>query len=198
MPSSDLGVFLGAAVRNPKLIGAVAPSSARLSTRLAVVVPSDRPVVVVELGPGTGAVTDAIARRLPEGSRHVAIELDPELADRVRATRPDVEVVTGDAADLAEILRGLGVGPVDAVVSGLPWSLIPPADQRRALTGVAGALAPGAAFTTFAYLHALRMKGARLLRALLHDTFDEVVVSRSVWRNAPPALTYVCRRPRTG
>ncbi len=198
MVSSDLGVFLGAAVRNPRLIGAVAPSSPRLCAQLAEIVPTDRPAVVVELGPGTGAVSTAIARRLPEGSRHIAIELDAELADRVRATRPDIEVVTGNAADLAEILGGLGVGPVDAVVSGLPWSLIPPADQRRILDGVAGALAPGAAFTTFAYLHALRMKGARRLRALLHAGFDEVITSRSVWLNTPPALTYVCRRPRTG
>jgi phosphatidylethanolamine/phosphatidyl-N-methylethanolamine N-methyltransferase len=197
MGSHDLGVFLGAALRNPKLIGAVAPSSPRLCARLAEIVPTGRPAVVVELGPGTGAVTAAIGRRLAAGSRHVAIELHPELAERLRATMAGVEVVTGDAVDVVEILAGMGVERVDAVVSGLPWSLIPITDQHRIIGGVARVLGPGAAFTTFAYLHALRMKGARQLRDLLRERFDEVIVSRSVWLNTPPALTYVCRRPRT-
>jgi phosphatidylethanolamine/phosphatidyl-N-methylethanolamine N-methyltransferase len=194
MGSHDLGVFLGAALRNPRQIAAVAPSSPRLCARLAEIVPTGRPAVVVELGPGTGAATAAIRRRLAAGSRHVAIELHPELAERIRATHAGVEVVTGDAADLVEILAGMGIETVDAVVSGLPWVV----DWPRIIGGVARVLAPGAAFTTFAYLHGLRMKGARDLRDLLRERFDEVIVTRAVWRNTPPALTYVCRRPRTG
>lgn len=193
MGSHDLGIFLGAALRNPKMIAAVAPSSPRLCAQLAEVVPTTRPAVVVELGPGTGAASAAIGRRLAPGSRHIAIELHPELAERVRATRTGVEVVTGDAADLVEILAGMGVEAVDAVVSGLPWV----ADWPRIVAGMAQVLAPAGAFTTFAYLHGLRMKGARKLRALLHEGFDEVIISRSVWWNTPPALTYACRRPRT-
>ncbi|GAA1861027.1 class I SAM-dependent methyltransferase [Asanoa iriomotensis] len=192
---SDLLAFLDAAARQPRSVGAIAPSGPALCRRLAQIVPRTHVSTVVELGAGTGSVSDAIGRRLLPGSRHLAVEIDERLADRLRARRPDLDVVVADAADLRAILRERGVHRVDAVVSGLPWSLFPAAVQQRILTAVADVLAPGAGFATFAYLHALPLAGARGLRRLLDDTFDEVVASASVWRNLPPALTYTCRRP---
>ncbi|MFI5911702.1 class I SAM-dependent methyltransferase [Dactylosporangium sp. NPDC051541] len=194
--SSDLLTFLSAAARNPKVVGAIAPSAGPLCRRLALVVPATRPVTVVELGAGTGVVSDAIGRRLRPGSRHIAVEIDERLAARLRARRPHLEIVVGDAADVGAILTARGIEQVDAVVSGLPWSLIPADRQGRILSDVGRLLGPGAAFTTFAYLHALPLPGARRLRRLLHESFDEVITSRGIWRNTPPALTYVCRRPR--
>ncbi|GIF64057.1 hypothetical protein Ais01nite_20920 [Asanoa ishikariensis] len=191
----DLLAFLDAASRNPRSVGAIAPSAPQLCRRLAQIVPRTHVSTVVELGAGTGAVSDAIGRRLLPGSRHLAIEIDPRLAERLSARRPDLEVVVADAADLRAVLRERGVDRVDAVVSGLPWSLFPAAAQQRIMTAVAQVLAPGAGFATFAYLHALPLAGARGLRRLLHGTFDEVIASASVWRNLPPALTYTCRRP---
>lgn len=82
-----------------------------------------------------------------------------------------------------------------AVVSGLPWSLFGADRQRLVLAQVCRALAPGGGFSTFAYRHAAPLAGARSFRALLDDHFDEVVVTRTVWRNLPPALAYICRRP---
>ncbi|GIF47269.1 phospholipid N-methyltransferase [Asanoa ferruginea] len=192
---ADLRVFLDAAARRPHSVGAIAPSAPQLCRRLAQIVPRTHVSTVVELGAGTGTVSDAIGERLVPGSRHLAIEIDPSLATRLQGRRPDLEVVVGDAADLRAILSERGVDRVDAVVSGLPWSLFPAAAQQRIMTAVAHVLAPGAGFATFAYLHALPLAGARGLRRLLHDTFDEVIASASVWRNLPPALTYTCRRP---
>jgi phospholipid N-methyltransferase len=57
-------------------------------------------------------------------------------------------------------------------------------------------LRPDGAFTTFAYLHALPLGLARRFAGRLRAAFDEVLVTRTVWRNVPPALTYVCRRSR--
>ena len=59
----------------------------------------------------------------------------------------------------------------------------------------ARSLRPGGSFTTFAYVHALSMNRARQFRALLGEVFDEVLTTRTVWWNLPPAVTYVCRRP---
>lgn len=194
--TAGLRTFVSTALRRPGTVGAVAPSSAGLAELLAAVVPSGTARTVVELGPGTGVVSDAIQRRVPAGARHVAIEVDGQLADHLRATRPRMEVVEGDAADLGKLLAGVGVTEADAVVSGLPWALFPDDRQRRILTQVAGSLADGAAFTTFGYLHARPMATARRFRKLLKETFDEVIISTAVWRNVPPAWAYVCRRPR--
>jgi phospholipid N-methyltransferase len=189
--------FLAATLRSPATMGAVAPSSSRLTARLASVVSRVEEPVVVELGPGTGSSTAAIEHRLAGRGRHVAVELDPVLAARLRAEYPDVEVLVGDAVELERLLAEHDVPGADAVVSTLPWSLISREGQRAIIEATARSLRPGGSFTTLAYVHALPMSGARQFRALLGEVFDEVLTTRTVWRNLPPAVSYVCRRPFT-
>ncbi|MDQ3760332.1 MAG: methyltransferase domain-containing protein [Actinomycetota bacterium] len=191
-----LVAFLAAVLRSPATVGAVAPSSPHLAARLAAVVPRVGSPVVVEIGSGTGSVTTAIKYRLAGRGRHVAIEIDLILANYLRAEHAGVEVVVGDAVDLEQLLAKHQVPPVDAVVSGLPWSLIDADAQRAIVDATARSLGPGGCFTTFAYLHALSMTRARQFRTLLGEVFDEVLTTRTVWWNLPPAVTYVCRRPR--
>lgn len=188
--------FLAAALRSPATVGAVAPSSSRLATRVADVVPGVGQPVVVELGAGTGSVTTAIEHRLAGRGRHVAVEIDPVLAEHLRAEFPDVEVLVGDAAELERLLATHEVPAADAVICGLPWSLINAGAQRAIVEATARTLRPGGSFTTLAYLHALPLTPARRFRALLGEVFDEVLSTRTVWWNLPPALAYVCRRPR--
>jgi phospholipid N-methyltransferase len=61
---------------------------------------------------------------------------------------------------------------------------------------VAGSLSPGGVFTQFAYTWTRWAPPARQYLRDLHTTFEEVVLSRTVWRNLPPALVYLTRRPR--
>ncbi|GAA2352681.1 methyltransferase domain-containing protein [Saccharopolyspora halophila] len=192
---STYRTFLERAVRNPGAVGAVAPSSPALARAMAGVVPRTGSPTVVELGPGTGALSGAIADRLPAAGRHLAIELDDGMVEHLRTRLPWLEVIQGDASELGSLLADAGVDRVDAVVSGLPWSIFPARLQHEILRQVGGALAPGGAFTTFAYTHALGMAGARQFRRRLDVCFDEVLTSHTVWRNVPPARTYVCRRP---
>ena len=91
---------------------------------------------------------------------------------------------------------GRSVSADGPAVSGLPWSLFDDHTQRSIMSQVAEVIAPDGAFTTFAYSHGLLLSAARRFRHLLHETFEEVVVSATVLRNVPPAFTYICRRPR--
>ncbi|MDQ4032692.1 MAG: methyltransferase domain-containing protein [Actinomycetota bacterium] len=191
-----LAPFLAAALRNPATMGAVAPSSSQLAAQMAAVVPRLGEPVVVELGPGTGSVTTAIEHRLAGRGRHVAVEIDPVLAEHVRVEFPGVEVLVGDAAELERLLAAHDVPVADAVLCGLPWSLISAAAQRAIVEATARALRPEGSFSTLAYVHALPLSPARRFRALLGEVFDEVLSTRTVWRNLPPAVIYVCRRPR--
>jgi len=172
------------------------PSSTGLAELLASVVPRSGTPVVVELGPGTGAVSEVIGRRLPAAGRHLAVELDDRMVTYLRRARPSLEVVAGDARQLLELLTTRGVEHADAVISGLPWALFDSCTQAAIIGEVARLLSPNGAFTTFAYLHGLPLHTARRFRRTLGCTFEEVVVSRTVWRNLPPAFGYVCRRPR--
>ncbi|MCP2261300.1 Phospholipid N-methyltransferase [Streptoalloteichus tenebrarius] len=188
--------YLNAVSRNPKTMGSVAPSSPSLARQLATVVPSTGAPTVVELGAGTGAVTQAILDRLPAGASYVALDVDPTMVDYLRNRFPSVHVEQADAAMLDDVLAERGITSVDAVVSGLPWAVFGARQQEAILTKVMSSLAPDGVFTTFAYLHALPLAPARSFRRALRTAFDEVLITRVVWGNLPPAFTYVCRRPR--
>jgi phosphatidylethanolamine/phosphatidyl-N-methylethanolamine N-methyltransferase len=188
--------FVAAALRSPGKVGALLPSSATLCRRLAEVVPRAGSPVVVELGPGTGAVTTVLDGLLPPGSRHLAVELDPRMAAYLERAHPHLEVVQGDAVKLGALLAERGIEQVDAVLSGLPWALFDDDLQRTIVEQAAVAVGPDGAFTTFAYTSGLVLPAARRFRRMLRDTFEEVLVTATVWRNVPPAFTYVCRRPR--
>ena len=194
--STGLSTFRRAAVRHPQRIGAISPSSTQLAALLASVVPTAGEPVVIELGPGTGAVSSVITARLPHDARHLAVELDPAMAAFLRHHHEGVEVINADARDLRELLAEAQIVRVAAVVSGLPWSLFDSGSQERILQQVADAIGPDGVFTTFAYAHARALPTARSFRRALERTFDDVQISRIVWQNLPPAFSYICRRPR--
>lgn len=181
-------------LRRPLMTGAVAPSSRRLAYAMTEGAGLERARLVAELGPGTGVFTDAILARLGPDARLVAVELNPVLAARLSATRRDTRltVVRGSAAELAAAVDG----PVDAVVSGLPWTVMPQDRRRRILDAVTEVLASGGRFSTFAYLHAAWTPPARAFTAELACRFDRLERSKAVWANLPPAFVHrATRRP---
>lgn len=194
---SSWRVFSAAALCDQRTVGAIAPSSARLARRLAAVIPEHGQPVVVELGPGTGAVTGAISARLAGRGHQLALETKPDLLAFLRERYPHVQAHHADAGEIAAVLARHRLGAAHAIVSGLPWSLFPAHTQRRLLRRISGCLHTDGVFTTFAYVHGLGLPQARIFRRMLNDHFDEVLLSRAVWANLPPAITYVCRAPRS-
>ena len=182
-------------LRAPMTIGAVAASGRPLARAATAPVPAGADVVVVELGPGTGAMTGPVTERLAGHGRQLAIEVNARLASRLSARHPAVEVVHADAAGLGAVLADRGIGHADVVVSGLPWAAFGAQQQDHLLDAVTGSLSPDGAFTTFAYVHSRWTPAARRFRRCLEARFDEVLVGRTVWRNLPPALVYYARRP---
>lgn len=186
--------FFQTAVRNPKMVGAATPTSAAVAATVAQVVPTTGSPVVVELGPGTGSLSNGIHRRLPEGARHIGIELGESMVEHLRAHKPWMEIVHGDAGDLLALLDKHKIDRVDAIISSIPWSLLAADAQNHILRQAAEALAPQGAFTALTYLPADQTPGGRRFRTRLGQTFDEVL-THTTWRNLPPILHYICRRP---
>jgi len=181
-------------LRRPLTTGAVAASSRRLAHAMTEGIGLEQARLVVELGPGTGVFTGAILARLAPNARLVAVELNPVLAARLSATRRDTRltVVQGTAAGLATEVGE----PVDAVVSGLPWTVMSQERRAHILDAVTEVLSPGGRFTTFAYLHAAWTPPARHFTAELVCRFDRLERSKTVWANLPPAFVYrATRRP---
>ncbi|WP_211349188.1 class I SAM-dependent methyltransferase [Micromonospora pisi] len=187
--------FLTQFVRQPMSVGAVAPSSAALANKITAPVPRTGDPVVVELGPGTGAFTGEIQRRLGGRGHQLAIEINSDFAGALSRRYPAVEVISDDARKLRELLAARGHSQADVIVSGLPWAAFSSDLQHNLLDAVADGLADDGAFTTFAYLFAIWTPPAQRLRTALRARFEEVTMGRTVWANLPPALVYHCRRP---
>lgn len=141
--------FLKGLIARPKNVGAIAPSSPALARAIAREINPSLPGPVLELGPGTGVVTEALIERGIAPDRITAIEYDPDFAKLVSQRFPEVHVVRGDAFDLA---KTLGNGePFAGIVSGLPL-LNHPMERRRALIQAAlERLKPGAPYVQFSY-----------------------------------------------
>jgi phospholipid N-methyltransferase len=180
----------------PGQIGAIAPSSSRLARAISTSIPERGDPVVVELGAGTGPFTAEIQRRLAGRGRHLAIEINPTLAQLLRNRFTQTEVIEGDARFLPSQLAECGLRHADVVISSLPWTMFEPETQELLLKAVLDVLAPHSVFSTFAYAHATPLPGARRFRELAARHFEEVVPSRTVWRNLPPAFVLHARRPR--
>ncbi|SOE07287.1 class I SAM-dependent methyltransferase [Streptomyces sp. Ag109_G2-15] len=100
--------------------GAIAPSSRHLAEAVCASVPERSEPVAVELGAGTGPFTAEIQCRLGGRGRHLAVEIDPLLAQRLRHRHPRAEVIQHEAVDLRHLLEERGSESTDVVVSGLP------------------------------------------------------------------------------
>lgn len=181
-------------LRHPLLTGAVAASSPALAHRMTDGIGLERARTVVELGPGTGVFTDAILRRVAPDTRVVAIEVNGHLADRLarRYRGAGVEIVHGDATDLASLVSG----PVDAIVSGLPWTVMAEPIRRQVLDAMTSVLTPAGVFTTFAYAHAAWTPPGRRFAGEIKQRFGTTGTSRVVWRNLPPAFVHRATAPR--
>ncbi|MCE0765653.1 methyltransferase domain-containing protein [Pseudonocardia kujensis] len=187
--------FLCRAVRRPHLFGSPAPSGRLLAAQLAGLLPDSGTPTVVELGAGTGALTERIHERLPAGSRLLAIELDEVLAARLAARLPGVDVRQGDAERLPALLAEAGIARAEAVVTSLPWTLLPGHRRDAVLDAIAAALTPEGMATAVLTRTALPNR-ARDLRRAFDARFTEVETMPVVWRNLPPAVLLVARRPR--
>jgi len=181
-------------VRSPRSVGAVLPSSRGLAKLMVARVDFTQPSVIVEYGPGTGTITSCIVERLQPHSRYLGIETNKRLFDDMAIRFPHLKLVNRNAAEIESILKSLQIGPVDAILSGIPWASLPAGLQPEILDGAVKCLRPGGVFVTFAYVSGLLLPAAKTLRQQLQARFSTVRTSRVIWNNLPPAFTYVCHR----
>lgn len=184
----DHRLFLSHFTKSPRTVGAIAPSSQSLARMMLDGLALEDGVTVVELGPGTGAITAEIARRLPSIAVCLAIDINPEFTARVAAKWPRIDAICDRAERLVDIVRARDLLPVDHIVSGLPFASLPAATARDIVEAIAAALKPGGTFTTFQYAHAFGFSSAATVRESLTRRMGAPPTRRFVISNLPPAL----------
>jgi len=175
--------FMRGWLRDPVGVGLPFPSSYWTARRLAratldAAMPGAGPVL--ELGAGTGAVTQALIELGCSVDQIVAIECDAELCRSLERRFPGLQVLHGDALALGKTLAGAGPSSVRAVLSGLPMRAIPRQAAARCYADAFRVMPRGGAIIQYTY--GLRPPvDARVIVPRLEATF----VGRE-WRNFPP------------
>jgi phosphatidylethanolamine/phosphatidyl-N-methylethanolamine N-methyltransferase len=185
-------------LRNPRTVGAVSASSRAMARQMVEELPSDKPVNVVELGPGTGSFTRAIVERLAAGSRFMAIELEPTFVERLRRRWPSVDFVQASAVELERLVKERHLNPIDHIVSGLPFASLLVEDIKRILDGIERTLRPGGTFTTFQYVHGYAMPPGRFFRREMSLRMGGPPHRQLVLKNFPVSFILTWTRPAAG
>ena len=178
--------FLRSWIEKPLHMGAVMPSGRVLARTMAQYVDIKSSGPVVELGPGTGAITNALIEHGVDQKRLVLVEYDPGFCALLRDRYPHAKVVQGDAYKLRDSLWDVLNVPASAVVSGLPLVTKPMLTRLKLIRDAFLALAPGAPFVQFTY------PVAPPIPKSLPGVSTEA--SERIWMNLPPARVWVYRK----
>jgi len=183
---TDTTLFLQEWLANPKRTGSIVPSSKRLAAAMARWLPDNPEGFVLELGPGTGVVTETLIQNGLNEEKLVAIEHNAKLARLLREKFPRAHIITGDAWHLDVLLRNRQIDNVSAVISSLPLLNFPVKETEALAEKIRAVLEPQGHWVQFTYrIHKLRPRGAARFR--LHT-------SKIVWLNLPPARVSVFRK----
>ncbi|MBX6426264.1 MAG: methyltransferase [Variibacter sp.] len=178
--------FIRSWLEKPLVVGAVTPSGRVLARTMARYVDPGRPGPVIELGPGTGPVTEALIERGVAPDRLVLVEFNPTFCQLLRTRFPDATIIQGDAYGMSRLLADVLHRPAAAILSGLPLFTKPLRTRLRLFRDCLALLAPGAPFVQFTYAVVPPIpKSVAGVR---------VEASERIWMNLPPARVWVYRK----
>lgn len=179
--------FLLEYIKNPRLIGAIAPSGKELTKKMMVPVNFQKAKVIVEFGPGTGSFTrDLVIRRKPSTTL-ILIEQNERFCRELRellCNQPNLHIIHGNAEKICEYLEQLGFDHADFIVSGLPFTSLPTDVSNRILCAAQKALGASGRFITFQY--------SMVKRKFFERYFEISHVLKAV-KNLPPANILVMK-----
>lgn len=181
---TDKLIFLMKFLESSSQVGSITPSSRFLAEKMVEPIHWDQVKAVAELGAGTGVFTNHINALKSPNCKLAVFEKDEEMRDQLYTSYPDLNYFC-DALKLSEKVQSIGMGPLDAVISGLPFALFEESDRDEIIDEVIRSLKPDGIFVAFQY--SLQMK------SLLKQKFSKVDIS-FVPLNIPPAFVYVCHK----
>ncbi|MBI3554606.1 MAG: methyltransferase domain-containing protein [Elusimicrobia bacterium] len=166
-----------------KGVAAVTPSSKFLVERTIKAMDVKNAKTIVEYGAAQGVMTKRILQKLPADGRLLAIELNDDLYKELtsRVNDPRLITVNGDVRNITAIVEKYGLGPVDVIVSGVPFAFLSGRGRHELLKATSELLRPGGRFVAY--------QVTTHLIPLLKDYFRRVKTEFEI-RNLPPHFVF--------
>lgn len=176
--------------KRPSAVGSLVPSSKALAQEITAGLSKGQSCrMIVELGPGTGAITRLIMQKLSDISCYVGIEINPDFAAHLRQEFQGIRIIDGSASNLKESLVD-AEGTVGCIISSLPFTNFTDEKTFRILQGCQSLLREGGELRFFLYLHTIFLPKNRRFLALVRKNFH-LKKRKLILCNIPPAISFV-------
>jgi phospholipid N-methyltransferase len=183
----EISNFIKQYIKNPKTVGAVAPSSEKLAYRMVEDIDFLNASCIVEYGPGTGVFTEKILNKKKDSTIFIAIEYNVDfyeiLKDKFK-DRTNFILINDSAENLKKYLDKYNIDKVDYIVSGLPFASLPDAMSKKILSITKEILKVKGEFITFQYT---------LFKMKLFRRYFDKIKTKKVLLNLPPAYVLRCK-----
>lgn len=178
-----LGMFFKGFLKNPVMVGSVIPSSDKLIEKMLAPVDWSATRLFVEYGPGVGTFSRPILERLGPDASLIAIDTNTDFVHYLHGEigDPRFHAVRGSAADVRRIIADHGHDNADYILSGLPFSTLPPGIGPKIAEETAAALRPGGAFLVYQF--------SPKVKDYIDPHFGRIDNGFELW-NVPPAQLY--------
>ncbi len=183
----DVRYFIKQYVKNPRTVGAIAPSSEKLAYKMVEDINFINASCIVEYGPGTGVFTEKILNKKKDSTIFIAIEYNTVfyklLKERFKHETNFI-LINDSAENLKKYLNKYSIDKVDYVVSGLPFASLPDNMSKKILVITKDILKANGEFITFQY---------SLFKMKLFRMYFERIKKKKVFLNLPPAYVLKCK-----
>lgn len=186
--------FIKGTLRDPAAVGSIFPSSKYVAREYLRDVDFDEDTSVLELGPGTGPITELLYERMEAPSNYLGIEQDAGYVDVLEDRFPEMHFIEGSAEHSVEYLQESGIGDVDLIISVLPFTTLPEAVRTCIYDEIDELMTEGTLFRAIILSTAYPTENSRRFRRRMNQRFGEFERSPMVWRNIPPAFILTWQR----
>ena len=181
-------------ILHPISTSSIVPSSKNLSCAIVSVSNIKEAKAIIELGCGTGAVTEAIVKNADKNSNIFSFDTNSAFIKIIREKYPQVRAINDSAENMKQYMNEYSVEYADTVISSLPWATFSIRLQIRLINTINCILNDNGEFVTYAYLHTKLFSSHKRFVKILHKKFKTVTFSSVVWTNLPPAFIIKCKK----
>lgn len=179
--------FFREAIKNLETLGTFTPSSRFLSKKMLRKIDFDKVEVLVELGPGNGAITKFILKKLPPKAKLICFEINDNFYHQLqKLNHPQLIVLKVSAENVELELQKLNFNKACHIISSLPLAIIPEDTSSQILEESFKVLSLNGTFTQYQYTLSYYKK--------LKQVFNEWISLDFELLNIPPAFIYQCKK----
>ncbi|MBU3660547.1 MAG: methyltransferase domain-containing protein [Flavobacteriales bacterium] len=177
--------FIKQFFKEKNMVGAMAPSSRFLASKMLNHLPIKEAKIIIELGPGTGVFTEKIIEKMGPNTQLIVVELNDTFFEALekKIAHKNVHLKHGSAEEISKYLKELGHEKADLIISSLPLAVIPSEIRQNILNAIKSHLNKEGQFVQFQY----SLQSRRALKKI----FTSVKLNFTPF-NFPPAFVYTC------